>query len=128
MTHYFSAASLILCILFKPIRWTPDQGQGGYNAVNVPTGFVTDLASVPRIFWSILQPDGLYAYAAVVHDYLYWTQSTSKDEADGVFRYTMEELGVGSLTLKTLFQAVHWAGQSAWDENARLKASGEKRT
>jgi len=113
--------------LLKPITWTPDQSQGEYKAVNVPTGFVTDLASVPRLFWSVLQPDGLYAYAAVVHDYLYWTQRASKDEADGIFRSTMEELGVGSLTIKTLFQAVHLAGQSAWDENARLKASGEKR-
>jgi len=113
--------------LLKPIKWSPNQGQGDYQPVTVPTGFVTDLASVPRVFWSILQPDGLYAYAAVVHDYLYWTQSGSKDEADSVFRYTMEELGVGSATIKTLYQAVHLAGQSSWDENARLKASGEKR-
>jgi hypothetical protein len=113
--------------MLKPITWTPDQGHGDYKAVTVPTGFVTDLASVPRIFWSILQPDGLYAYAAVVHDYLYWTQESSKEAADNVFRYTMEELGVGPLTITTLFQAVHLAGQSAWDENARVKASGEKR-
>jgi uncharacterized protein DUF1353 len=113
--------------LLKPITWTPDQSGGDYKSVTVPMGFVTDLASVPRIFWSILQPDGLYAYAAVVHDYLYWTQSFSKDTADSIFQYTMQELGVGPWTIKALFQAVHLAGQSAWDENAHLKTSGEKR-
>jgi Protein of unknown function (DUF1353) len=113
--------------LLRPITWAPNQGESSYNAVTVPEGFVTDLASIPRMFWSILQPDGLYAYAAVVHDFLYWTQSTSKDAADSIFRYTMEELGVGPWTIKILFEAVHLAGQVAWNENARLKASGERR-
>ena len=54
--------------LTAPISWTPNPGQDAYGAVTVPTGFVTDFASIPRIFWSALRPDGEYAYAAVVHD------------------------------------------------------------
>lgn len=44
--------------LTAPISWTPNPGQDAYGAVAVPTGFVTDFASIPRIFWSALRPDG----------------------------------------------------------------------
>lgn len=39
--------------------------------IDVPTSFVTDQASIPREFWSILSPAGRYSRAAVVHGYLY---------------------------------------------------------
>jgi hypothetical protein len=38
--------------------------------VTVPKGFQTDGASVPRMFWSIFPPWGIYGQAAIVHDYL----------------------------------------------------------
>jgi hypothetical protein len=38
----------------KPISWKPNPGQERYNAVTVPVGFVTDFASIPRAFWSLL--------------------------------------------------------------------------
>lgn len=38
----------------------------------IPEGFITDLASVPRIFWSIDPPtDTKTIAAAILHDYLY---------------------------------------------------------
>src|SRR5262245_59514289 len=44
--------------LTKPIGWFPSSGQEGkYKPVDVPVGFVTDFASIPRIFWSVLPPD-----------------------------------------------------------------------
>jgi Protein of unknown function (DUF1353) len=46
--------------LTKPISWKPNEGQG-LAAVEVATGFVTDFASVPRVFWSLLRPDGEYS-------------------------------------------------------------------
>ncbi len=40
--------------------------------LEVPAGFVTDFASIPRIFWSLLSPTDLrYSKPAVVHDYGY---------------------------------------------------------
>lgn len=114
--------------LLKPITWKPNPDQlNAAPPVTVPIGFVTDFASIPRIFWSLFRPDGLYTYPAIVHDYLYWTQTTSKDVADRVFRFGMEDIGVEAATITTLFEAVSLGGQSAWDENARLKASGERR-
>lgn len=38
--------------------------------VTVPAGYLTDGASVPRVFWSMLPPWGAYGQAAVVHDLL----------------------------------------------------------
>lgn len=38
--------------------------------IKVPVGFSTDLASVPRLLWSIFPPLGKYSKAAVIHDYL----------------------------------------------------------
>ncbi|EOD5071623.1 TPA: DUF1353 domain-containing protein [Salmonella enterica subsp. enterica serovar Enteritidis] len=40
------------------------------DVISVPAGFVTDLATVPRIFWTLLPPDGKYTKAAIIHDYL----------------------------------------------------------
>lgn len=60
----------------------------------IPKGFVTDLASVPRIFWAIFPPFGKYARAAIIHDYMAGSSSYTKDEAHRVFRDVMLEDGV----------------------------------
>jgi hypothetical protein len=39
----------------------------------------------------------------------------------------MEDLGVNRVTVAALYEGVYLAGQSAWNENARLKSLGEKR-
>lgn len=113
--------------LTAPISWTPNVGQEEYAAVSVPTGFVTDLTSIPRAFWSLLRPDGEYVYAAVVHDYLYWTQTRSREEADKILKFAMEDFDIHALTVGTIYGAVRAGGQVAWKGNAKLKAKGEKR-
>jgi hypothetical protein len=52
---------------------------------------------------------------------------TSKDVADNVLQFGMEDLGVNRVAIATIYEAVHLAGQSSWNENARLKSLGEKR-
>ncbi len=42
------------------------------ESITVPTGFVTDLASVPRAMWWLIAPFDV-ARAAIVHDLLYKT-------------------------------------------------------
>ena len=51
----------------------PNYPGGGF--VIVPAGFQTDGATVPRLFWSILPPWGVYGQAAILHDYLCRTRS-----------------------------------------------------
>jgi Protein of unknown function (DUF1353) len=113
--------------LLRPISWSPNPGQTDVSRVDVPVGFVTDFASIPRIFWSLLRPDGDYTYPAIVHDYLYWTQERSKEEADLVFKLAMEDFKIEPLKAGSIYRAVKQFGGAAWAENARLRANGEHR-
>ncbi|WP_316227166.1 MULTISPECIES: DUF1353 domain-containing protein [unclassified Bradyrhizobium] len=114
--------------LIAPISWTPNLNDAGkYQAVEVPTGFVTDFASIPPIFFSVLRADGEYAYAAVIHDYLYWTQMRTREEADEIIKLAMRDLKVDSVKLTAIYEAVRHFGGKAWNDNARLKSQGEKR-
>jgi hypothetical protein len=112
--------------LTKEIGWRPNPGQQAPN-VQVPMGFVTDFASIPRIFWSLLPPDGLYTYPAIIHDYLYWEQSVSRGEADLILRYAMEDFKIDAVTIDAIYTGVRLGGGVAWSDNAALKQSGEKR-
>ena len=96
---------------------------GGLNSneiVDVPKGFRTNFASVPRIFWNIIPPDGKHGKAAVVHDYLYSTHGLfgrySRQRCDEIFLEAMEVLGVGAIKRNIMFRAVRWFGKSAWDK------------
>lgn len=112
--------------LTKTISWKPGK-QKNLPAVTVPTGFVTDLASVPRIFWTIFPPDGQYTYPAILHDYLYWSQHTSREEADLILMEAMKEFDVGSVSSEVIYAAVRVGGGRGWDSNNKLKSQGEKR-
>jgi hypothetical protein len=115
-------------VVQKEISWIPNPGQASqFKRVDVPIGFVTDLASIPRAFWSLLRPDGEYAYPAIVHDYLYWTQKTTREAADQVLKFGMEDFAIDSATIATIYGAVRIGGESSWEGNAKLKAQGEKR-
>ncbi|MCJ2121802.1 DUF1353 domain-containing protein [Methylobacterium sp. J-077] len=108
------------------LEWSPNAGQQ-FKPVLVESGFVTDLASVPRPLWSIFPPTGRYAYAAIVHDYLYWEQDRSKSEADDVLAAAMQDAKVNSGTITEFNLALKVAGSKAWNDNAASKAKGEKR-
>lgn len=110
----------------SPLQWKPNPGQP-HKDVIVPIGFVTDLASIPRFLWTTVRPEGRYAYAAMVHDYLYWTQDRSREEADEIFRIAMGDSKVDGWKITAIYQLVRMAGQSAWDNNRKLKEQGEKR-
>jgi Protein of unknown function (DUF1353) len=112
--------------LTKPITWTPNPDQHGYQPVTVPVGFVTDLASIPRLFWSSLRPDGEYTYPAIVHDYLYWTQTRPKDTADMIFKFGMQDFDINWPTIVAIYEAVHLGGGPSWKHNQELKLSGER--
>jgi hypothetical protein len=93
--------------------------------IAVPEGFVTDFASIPQIFWSAgLSPDGRYSKAAIVHDYLYWTQLCTRKQADNILLIAMEESEVGSITRTLVYEGVRLGGSRAWTANAREKAQG----
>jgi hypothetical protein len=113
--------------LRAPIAWVPKMSQQSFKTFTAPVGFVTDLASIPAIFWSVLPPDGDYAYAAILHDYLYWTQIRPKDQADMILKLVMQDFGVTAWKVETIYEAVHKFGDSAWKQNASLKRGGQSR-
>ena len=91
--------------------------------VLVPAGFVTDFASIPPALAAIgLSAQGQYSRAAIVHDYLYWTQVCTRDQADRILVIAMKESDVGVVDEATIYQGVHVFGQSAWDANGRERS------
>ena len=109
--------------------WAPKGSNGAtkQEPVTVPAGFVFALDSIPRTFWSLIGPDGTFAQAAVLHDYLYWAQTRSRSDSDDIFKQAMADLSVNTGTANLLYAATRAGGQAAWDVNAKRKASGEKR-
>ena len=80
----------------------------------IPKNFVTDFASIPRLFWRVLPPLGRYAPAAVLHDYLYLTQRYSRRDSDRFFELAMRDLGVSWTKRKTMWLAVRLFGWVAY--------------
>lgn len=90
-----------------------DESSGEW--VNVPAGYLTDGASVPRLFWNIIPPWGSYGQAAVVHDivceYLSITKNglpkkVTRAECDGILDQALAALEVPWLTRKSITSAV----------------------
>ena len=71
----------------------------------VPAGFVTDFASTPRALWSVIPPTGRYQLAAVVHDFLYWDQGCTREQADAIFRVAMAESNVKPFERDLMWEA-----------------------
>lgn len=101
----------LIFVLDKDVTFTVD----GVTRI-IPKGFVTDLASVPRIFWSIFPPYGLYLRAAVVHDYLYANQIGDRKWADDVFYALMEAYEVEGWRRNLMYAAVRVGGFAAWND------------
>ena len=88
--------------------------------IYVPRGFTTDLASIPRPFWSIIGgPWGKYGYAAIVHDYLYKYALYPRKRCDEIFLEAMEVLKVPAWKRNTMFWAVRTFAWPGWNKHRR---------
>jgi hypothetical protein len=116
-----------LWALTKTLTYTPSNGA---DSITVPKGFVTDLASIPRWAWELLPPDGPWAKAAVIHDYLYYTEGTgvwdrhpttitratpyTRAEANWILRDAMKDRCVGVVDRNIIYAAVRVGGSEGW--------------
>jgi hypothetical protein len=108
--------------LTMPLIWTGTKG----DTFVVPTGFVTDFASVPRFLHWLVSPYGAYTRAAVLHDWLLvslaewqeaadsgavmaWQPPANSRDTDGIFRRVMHDLGVPWSTRWLMWAAVRAA-------------------
>lgn len=109
--------------------------------IKVDKGFVTDFASVPRLFWSIFPPFGKYTKAAVLHDRLceafnnkewwnaiveepeklpieYSKRLVRRKEADDIFLEAMTAIKVPKFTRFCLYWSVRLYGIVKYGKNA----------
>jgi len=86
-------------------------GNNDQEMIIVPRGFITDLASVPRVFHSFIPPWGKYGQAAILHDYLYETKKYPKKIADKIFYDAMGVLRVPKWKRTIMYLAVKWFGE-----------------
>ncbi|EAU9419174.1 DUF1353 domain-containing protein [Salmonella enterica] len=93
------------------------------DVISVPAGFITDLATIPRIFWTLLPPDGKYAKAAIIHDYLYANALRTKMEADLIFLDGMTVLGVPRWKRTVMYLAVRWFGRGMYGKRGVIPDS-----
>jgi Protein of unknown function (DUF1353) len=83
--------------------------------VTIPKGYLTDGASVPRLFWNMIPPWGPYGQAAVVHDllceYLSVVRngrpvSITRAECDQLLNQAMKNLDVNPALRWMIYSAV----------------------
>lgn len=110
--------------LMQPMIWKIGSTN---DTITVPTGFVTDFASIPRALWTLLSPTGPYRLAAVVHDWLYWDQGCTRDQADNLLYIAMQEERAGAVPSAAVYSGVRFGGSFAWDGNRAERARGEPR-
>ncbi|MEQ1669983.1 MAG: DUF1353 domain-containing protein [Hyphomicrobium sp.] len=93
-------------------------------AVFIPSGFVTDFASVPWFAQSVVSVLGRHSVPAIVHDYLYWHQKCTRKEADLILYATMQEYDANWFQRHAVYWMVRIFGGWSWNENAESKKSG----
>ena len=88
---------------------------GRYGTYAVPSGYVTDFASVPRWLWWFTPQSGRWNGAAIVHDWLI-TDGLGKGlieitsaQIDAEFRQALRDCGVGFIRRWLMWAGVRWA-------------------
>jgi hypothetical protein len=95
------------------------------DKIVVPKGFVTDFASIPQPLWSFgLSPQGEYSRAAVIHDFLYWSQVCTREQADNLLLIAMKESNVGLFDETAIYQGVRNLGEASWRHNKKEREAG----
>ena len=90
--------------------------------ISVPTGFRTDLASVPRAPLIYLLTANTATAPAVLHDFLYVTRPLRREIVDAVFYEAMKATGVPAWR-----RWIMWASVRSWPGNWKTWAAAPAR-
>lgn len=90
------------------------------TTITIPVGFITDGASIPKLFWNIIQPTGPYFRAAVIHDYLYRWQKFTRRQSDDVLLEGMWVLKCKRWQYFCIYTAVRYFGFFAWKHGGKI--------
>jgi hypothetical protein len=98
---------------------------GSTKRIAAKKEYKTDLASVPRVFWSLYTPDGVYRYIAILHDILYQTELFSRDVCDSIFKLGLTDLPSDSE--KIFYYAVRVGGWNVWRKHTTTSIEENKK-
>lgn len=84
------------------------------STIEVPFGFKTDFASVPRIPFIFDVLGDIAHQAAVIHDWLYYIGIYSRHDADQVLLEAMTVTGVPLFKRQQIYWGVRIGGWVAW--------------
>jgi len=88
--------------------------------ISVPVNFITDFASVPRIFWPIISPIDEHAKAAVIHDWMYKYNYAKKSRCEEIFNEAMKVLDVPDWKRICIYWSVYTFGWYTWIRYRRM--------
>lgn len=81
----------------------------------IPKGYVTNFASVPRIFYLFIPPHGLTVNPSIVHDYLYEKDNNkTRKQCDDIWKQLMKEAGVKDWQIYSMYIFVRIFGSFNW--------------
>jgi len=106
-------------VLIQPLIYITNNGE----VITVPVQATSDGASTPPFIWSIpgLAPFGAHWLGAVVHDWLYRGTQEPKDFCDNIFKEAMLSCGVGEVEAETIYLAVKFAGEKAFEDDRKAE-------
>lgn len=110
-------------LLLAPLKvsWSYGPPIANETEFTAPAGFITDLASIPRIFRSIIPVVGRQTAPAIIHDYLYETQPCERALADAWFYSAMLSEGVNWPRAYAAYLAVRLGGWKPWNAYAKKR-------
>ena len=80
------------------------------ESIVIPNNFKTDLASIPRLAYTLFPRSDEYDLAATVHDYLYSIGYEKRKICDLIFKETMLIVGIVKNKAKIFYSAVRLFG------------------
>ena len=107
-----------LWVIAEPLRYLSVAGE----LIEVPKGFITDLASIPHfVDWiPFLDRTGPSRRPGALHDWLYaGMRSKGKAWADSLLREALLAEGMSTGSAQTYYLAVHWFGGPSYASDGR---------
>ena len=94
----------------------------GTGTLVIKQKFLTDMASIPEVLWSIYCPYGdifreVYLQSAIIHDALYSSELFSRAACDWTLLTAMQQQGCMWFTRNTFYTAVRAAGWAVWNKH-----------
>jgi len=93
----------------------------GLGKITVPSGFVTDLASLPWFTLFLFKRLGKHQRGAVLHDYLYRTKWFTKTYTDKQFNIAMKQDNVARWRRNLIMSGLAVGGWVAWAKNKSIE-------